>query len=231
MSAKINKEEYKDIKEFDARHNDPEAKVILVSTDKVGFRVHAWYLAEKRQVQVPILFCLSDISSDFVKSLLEFPSSQSLENAPTQLYQSSEHVRKLIDLVYSSACEPIMTARECHALVEICDHLQMTTVKDTIWKMAKNRLQDEKAVGLSPWETFKLGAIRREPKFCTEAIRAMERYGYTVDQICRQPASSYEDIPGRYLATLLTENYHKYNGNYLQCSVAHIGTRFYSMTK
>jgi hypothetical protein len=111
MPSEIRKEEYKDIKEFDAKHNGPEAKVILVSTDKVGFRVHAWYLSQKRQVRFLIPLCLFDISSDFVKALLEFPSSQPLENAPFQLNQSSEHVRKMIDLIYSSSDEPILTAR------------------------------------------------------------------------------------------------------------------------
>jgi len=38
----------KDTKKFDAKHNDPEAKIILVSSDNVTFRVHAWYVKQKR---------------------------------------------------------------------------------------------------------------------------------------------------------------------------------------
>jgi hypothetical protein len=34
--------------EWDDQYNDPDAKVILVSTDNVGFRVHAWMFARKR---------------------------------------------------------------------------------------------------------------------------------------------------------------------------------------
>jgi hypothetical protein len=107
----------------------------------------------------------------------------------------------------------------------------MATVKDTVWKMAKNQLEDEKAVGLSPWETFRLGAMRHEPALCCEAIRAMERYKYTVNQICRQPASNYEDIPGLYLATLRTENLTRLTAEWSQRSLARIGNRFSKMTK
>jgi hypothetical protein len=38
----------KDTRKFDAKHNDPEAKVILVSSDDISFRVHAWYVKQKR---------------------------------------------------------------------------------------------------------------------------------------------------------------------------------------
>jgi hypothetical protein len=35
---------------FGPQHNDPDARVMLVSSDNVSFRVHAWYMAQKRYV-------------------------------------------------------------------------------------------------------------------------------------------------------------------------------------
>jgi hypothetical protein len=122
-----------------------------------------------------------------------------------------------------------LTARQCHALLEMCDHLQIPTVKDTIWRLARAQLANPKAVGLSPWETFKLGAIQDTPKLCLDAVSAFSRYGYTLDQICRQPAQFYEDVPGRYVALLLTENYQNVNGYYRPCSMEDIVKRFEKM--
>jgi hypothetical protein len=38
----------RDMSNFDPQHNDPDAKVILISSDDVSFRVHAWYGKRKR---------------------------------------------------------------------------------------------------------------------------------------------------------------------------------------
>jgi hypothetical protein len=38
----------RDMSNFDLQHNDPDAKVILISSDNVSFRVHAWYVKRKR---------------------------------------------------------------------------------------------------------------------------------------------------------------------------------------
>jgi hypothetical protein len=35
---------------WDGLHNSPQAEVVLVSKDKVGFRVYAWYMRRKRSV-------------------------------------------------------------------------------------------------------------------------------------------------------------------------------------
>jgi len=35
---------------WDDRHNDPLADVVLVSRDKVSFRVSSWYFKQKRRV-------------------------------------------------------------------------------------------------------------------------------------------------------------------------------------
>jgi len=35
---------------WDAFHNSPQAEIVLVSKDLVGFRVYAWYMKKKRSV-------------------------------------------------------------------------------------------------------------------------------------------------------------------------------------
>jgi hypothetical protein len=33
---------------WDDFHNSPQAEIVLVSKDRVGFRVYAWYMKKKR---------------------------------------------------------------------------------------------------------------------------------------------------------------------------------------
>lgn len=157
------------------------------------------------------------------------PSNQSIQDAPIQLNQLVEHVRLLTDLIYSTNGVPISTARQRHALLEMCDHLQLTTVRDTIWKMGRARLDDPSAIGLSPWESLKLGAIRDSPMLCVNALCALARDQHTVADICGLPIEYYEDMPCRYVATLLKDHYYKANNNYLPRSILDIADRFKDM--
>jgi hypothetical protein len=123
----------------------------------------------------------------------------------------------------------ISTAQQCHALLEMCDHLQMTAVQETIWKLARAQLTDPKAVGLSPWETFKLGSVRDLPMLCFDVVSAFVRYRCTIQDICGKPAEFYADVPGRYVAMLLNDNYFTIHGGYAQCSMTDIADRFKNM--
>ena len=38
----------KDTITWDDFHNSPQAEIVLVSKDMIGFRVYAWYLKQKR---------------------------------------------------------------------------------------------------------------------------------------------------------------------------------------
>jgi hypothetical protein len=155
--------------------------------------------------------------------------NQSIETAPIQLNQPAEHVRRLIDLVYSSSDEPILTAQQCHALLEMSDFLQMPDVKTTIWRLARARLNDKDATGLSPWEAFKLGAMQDSPRFCYDAVRAMATCGQSLREICEKVPCEYGDIPGRYVATLMTGNYWGSQGSYRHVDVWDIAGRFERM--
>lgn len=175
----------------------------------------------------------TDIISEFVKGLLAVPSSQLLEDAPIQLNQTAEYVRKLLDFVYATGPVPLDSAKECQALLEMCDHLQMSELRKLLWKLIKARVYvkkpDANAFGLSPWEAFRLGAVMDSPELCSSAAVAFFRYGYEVDDICNQPTAAYEDIASRYLATLLMDNYKQYGESYKQCSMSTIALRFVEM--
>jgi hypothetical protein len=157
------------------------------------------------------------------------PSNQSIQDAPIQLNQLAEHVRQLIDLVYSANGVPISTAQQYHVLLEMCDHLQMTAVKETIWKLARAQLTDPNAVGLTPWETFKLGTIIDMPGLCFDAASAFVRYNYTLDNVYRQPSEYYEDMPGLYVATLLNDHYYMIHGDYYRHAMSVIAGSFEKM--
>lgn len=222
-----------DMSTFDPKHNDPYAKVILVSSDHVSFRAHAWYMAKKRYVAILLLDALADNSSAFIKGLLDVPSNQSLDDAPIQLNQTAEYVRKLLDFVYATGPIPIDTARECHALLEVYDHLQMSEIRITLWKMVQARLNlvtpDPHAFGLSPWEAFRLGASLDSPILCYDAALAFCRYKYTVDAVCCQAPDCYQDMPSRYLATLLTDIYYQRDGTFVQRDMHAVAGRFAKM--
>jgi hypothetical protein len=173
---------------------------------------------------------LADDISDFIKGLLDVPSSQSIDTAPIQLNQIADHVRRLVDLVYSSSNEPILTAKQGHALLEMCDYLQMPRVKTTIWKLAEARVNNMDATGMSPWEAFKLGALQNNPTFCYNALRS--KHGYSMRDISSKPPSEYKDIPGQYLATLFIGNYvPNHKGVFDEVDVHVIAERFWRMSR
>jgi hypothetical protein len=211
---------------WDQHHNDAQADIILVAIDNIEFRVSSWYLKQKRYAAaLYVLYYVNDCS-DFVKGLLEIPSTESLAHAPIHLNQTSDHVRTMIDLVYSSGTQFHLSAIQCNALLELCDHLQMPTINETILRMATAQLDDTKAFGLSPWECFKLAALRDDPDLCQKAILAFKVHGYDFHDICSQQQSFYSDIPNRYFATLLVNNYTPYNGTHIQKDWPGIARKF-----
>jgi len=157
------------------------------------------------------------------------PSSQSIENAPIQLNQTAEHVHLLVELIYSPGNNHVFTAKQCHAILEMCDHLQMPNVKSTIWRLVYARLNDMDAVGMCPWGAFNLGAIRDMPVLCHDAILGLTKHGVTVDKLQRRPSSIFKDAPGHYVATMLNDNFFYICHNYRQRDMQDIAERFMQM--
>jgi len=92
----------------------------------------------------------------------------------------------MIDLVYSSNTQFLLSATQCNAILELCDHLQMASISDAIWSMATAQLVNVKAFGLSPWECFKLAALRDDPDLCQKAMLAFKLHNYDFHDICSQ---------------------------------------------
>lgn len=132
----------------------------------------------------------------------------------------------MIDLVHSSNTQFLLSAVQCNAILELCDHLQMASISDAIWSMATAQLEIVKAFGLSPWECFKLAALRDDPDLSQKAILAFKLHNYDFHDICSQRESFYSELPNRYLATLLANNYTPYNGAHVQKDWPEIARKF-----
>jgi hypothetical protein len=122
------------------------------------------------------------------------------------------------------------SAAECIALLELCDRLQMPTIEAVIWRTAKARLNDDTAIGLGPWEVFRLGAAHDMPQLCGTALTILAKT-HPTDFICHQSAQFHQDIPSRYLSTLLANAYYSQNGCYRQTALVDIAQRFHAMRK
>jgi len=105
----------------------------------------------------------------------------------------------------------------------------MPDVRTTIWRLARARLTNKDAPGLSPWDTFKLGAMQDNPGFCCEALRAMVACGQSLREICEKSPYKCKDIPGHYVATLMAGNYWGTPGSYRHVDVGAIADRFAKM--
>jgi hypothetical protein len=176
--------------------------------------------------------------STFISDLLDLPSFQSLESAPIHLDQTVRHVRLFVDLVLSSGTALMyFELDDCKPLLDICDHLQAPDLDKLVWKALTRRLQSTTLFkNLSPWDIFRLAANRGDSQACGLAVTAFQIHGYQFDDICSQPAYFYDDIPNRYLATLLTGNYrwkikHGGESTYTQLGWREIVDRFNKLDK
>jgi hypothetical protein len=83
-------------------------------------------------------------------------------------------------------------------------------------------------------DIFRLAANREDGYVRGKAVAAFQVHGHQYDDICSQSFEFYQDIPIRYLATLLTGNHRyeiKYRGSptYTQLGWAGIADRFYKL--
>ena len=109
--------------QWNDQYDDPDAKIVLVSNDNVGFRVHAWTFAKQRCVlEQPT----ADHTSGFIKGLLDVPSQQPLDSAPIYLdYPGTtllSFVRQVhIKTAYDVELMMTLTSSTCKQLFELCD--------------------------------------------------------------------------------------------------------------
>jgi hypothetical protein len=125
---------------------------------------------------------------------------------------------------------------DCIPLLEICDHLQAPTLDARVWKVLRRQVCiPSKYNIIQPWAIFKLAAKRGDDIVCGKAVLAFE-FVYTFDEICSQQFGFYEDLPVRYVATLLTGNYrwkirHGGQSTYTQVTWEEVASRFFNLKK
>lgn len=134
--------------------------------------------------------------SEFVKGLLDIPSSEGIEKAPIQLHQRARHVRMFINLVLSSyTAKTGWHLDNCVPLLHICDQLSITALDAIVWlAIGRQMTATKKFNHVSPWDIFKMAATRGDDEMCSKAVLVFAVLGYIFDDICSQPAYFYEGI-------------------------------------
>jgi hypothetical protein len=150
---------------WDEQYDDPDAKIILISSDNVGFRVSAWIFKKKRYVHDSII---TDIFSVFIRNLLDVPSSEPLDSAPFHLDYPSSVIRLFVHHVYGDLPINIkITTPLCKGVFELCDRFEAPQVYANLSKSVQIRMKvDAKNVTLDVWEIFKLAASPRRYRSC-----------------------------------------------------------------
>jgi hypothetical protein len=195
---------------WDEHHSSPRAEVVLVSKDKVGFRVDAWFMKRKRlaasRLMCVLLPSMILISSDFIKSLLDVPSTQALEEAPIHLNQTADIVRVFVDYIISSKGFEIKSSvKDCQHLIDLCDHLQVPVLHAAIIQSLKFRAsRKQPPKGFDAWGMFKIAADQDDLNLAKFAVGCFDRADVSIRDIFAQdPPSLYDGIPPRYIYALL----------------------------
>jgi hypothetical protein len=144
--------------------------------------------------------------SDFIKELLELPSSQSIDQAPIHVHQCAHIVRLFIDYVTSSGSHDLKpSVSESRHILDMCDHLQAFNIKALILDSLAARIYD---VGLIPridaWGIYKIAATQDDVALAQLAIGHFDKSGVKLrDMFTKGSLSMFEDIPLRYVFALL----------------------------
>jgi len=146
------------------------------------------------------------ICSDFIKDLLDLPSTQSIEEAPIHVHQPANVVRKFIDCVISSQDHDFKLGfTEIKDFVDLCDHLQAPTVKLGVMRSLKLQMGNSNlSQTFDAWGIFKLAANQADVALAKLAIGHFDRSGIILrDLFLKRPSSYFDDIPPRYVYALL----------------------------
>lgn len=146
------------------------------------------------------------MSSEFIKGLLELPSTQSLEEAPIHLNQNADIVRFFVNYITSSVgCEIKSSATDCQHLIDLCDHLQVPTLYGAVIQSLKFRAsRKQPPKGFDAWGMFKIAADQDDVSLAKCAIGCFDRVDVSIKDIFVQdPTSLYDGIAPRYIFALL----------------------------
>jgi len=146
------------------------------------------------------------ISSEFVKGLLDLPSTQSLEAAPIHLNQNADIVRFFVNYITSSMGFDIKSsATDCQHLIDLCDHLQVPTLYGAVIQSLKLRASRKQLPkGFDAWGMFKIAADQDDVTLAKSAIGCFDRAAVSIKDIFVQdPPSIYDGISPQYIFALL----------------------------
>jgi len=144
--------------------------------------------------------------SDFIRDLLEIPSTQSIADAPIHLNQDADTLRHFVDYVKSAKDHDLkLSLIGFQHLLDLCDHLQAPVVELAALGAIRSRMDHKDyPADFNPWEVFALAARRDNIALAKCAIVCFERAGIDVRALLATNAPSfYDNIPSRYFHALL----------------------------
>ena len=127
------------------QYDDSDAKIILISNDNMGFRVHTWTFKKKRYV---LDRTTADHRSGLIRDLLDVPWEQPLDSAPIYLdYPGTtllSFVRQLhIGTVYDVELMKNITSDTCKQLFELSDRFDAPQISTTVSQAVRIRLESQ----------------------------------------------------------------------------------------
>lgn len=170
--------------------------------------------------------------SDFIRDLLDLPSDQSIDQAPIHVHQSAKIVRKFVDM---AICPPgtlyicSLSTTDVTAFVDLCGHLQASSIKAPMMNVLKFRLAHNKLdARFDIWAIFRLAAKEDDVGLARLAVARFEQCGIVIrDFFLKQPNELLHDISPRYASALLRCLIHPnidectYNGTTVRAIVFH----------
>jgi hypothetical protein len=144
--------------------------------------------------------------SDFIKELLDLPSSQSIDQAPIHIHQCAHIVRLFIDHITSSGSHDLrLSVSDSKHMLDLCDHLQAFDIKLSILDSLAARIYD---VGLiqriDAWGIYKIAATQDDVALAQLAIGHFDKSDVKLrDMFAKESPSFFADIPLRYVVALI----------------------------
>jgi len=194
------------------QYDDPNAKIILISNDKVGFRVHAWTFKKKRYA---LDQTTANHRSGFIRDLLDVPSHQSLESAPIYLDYPSDTILSFVRQLHSTGHpdSPLvmgLTSDICEHLFDLCDRFDAPHINDIVSQAIRMRLRMLSPINpalpvtvmLDVWEIFRIGSARDDFEVARAAIAALDSAGLTEEILFAKEvklSARFDGLPLRYV--------------------------------
>ena len=176
---------------FDEHHDDPNADVVRVSSDNVGFRTHSWVFKKKRSVMIGQSPSAdrSDTISAFIADLFDVATQGDPSHSPIHLDARSDVLRVFANLICSSDKLLLdIAVADFEPLLAIADQLQCPSVEDDLFFALRQ------CATRAPWDTFGLASRLNDVDLAKAALLRMGEAGN--NPATRLPALEPGDFDG-----------------------------------